>query len=709
MTDDEVFARCVAIDKQIEAKDGVAARRSLILLVDQLRGKETPYGRLVNHLLREVGLYPYMNQERDYDDGFLYYAFSQSVGSDKDVIFHRDQARALKQLYKANLVVSAPTSFGKSFIIDAYIATRRPHTIMIIVPTIALTDETRRRLAQKFGSEYRIITMANQQPTAQTIYIFPQERALLYADTIKRIDFLVIDEFYKAGPDFNDERAGVLTLAMRTFMPRAERWYCLAPNIDHFSPGRIISDRDVFRCYKEPTVVQEIHELYKGVAKDVNRKKSQLYTVLDGCVDSKTLIYANSHSQVNYVCEVLLGAGSPLVHGSDGGGLRTAFAEWLRANYSNSPRWMLPFLIERGVGVHSGKVNRMIAQMQLRLFELQGELDIIVSTSSIIEGVNTTARNVVVWSARRGVPYLDEFTFKNICGRAGRMFKHFVGHVYLLERPKFKIRQQELSLGVRDADIYQFQADEVSDVLTDAQLAKIKSFQEDVESRFGHMFYKQVFRKHALRGMNSMDAVRIAGAIKSDPKILDQLKALGKPAPALWRKALFALRELLQMQTVGSYSAYVNFVISAASGWDVPIRKIIATSSYSTDVNQYFDAERHMTFNFSSKVLDLNMIIQALGYGDVVNLMPLAERLSYAFLPPVVYQLEEYGLPRTLARQIQRAELFDFMREGVSVMDALGFFLSSSPEGILSSLPDKMEFDGYVLKWFYEGLPQKLI
>lgn len=41
MTDDEVFARCVAIDKQIEAKDGVAARRSLILLVDQLRGEKT--------------------------------------------------------------------------------------------------------------------------------------------------------------------------------------------------------------------------------------------------------------------------------------------------------------------------------------------------------------------------------------------------------------------------------------------------------------------------------------------------------------------------------------------------------------------------------------------------------------------------------------------------------------------------------------------
>ena len=44
-----------------------------------------------------------------------------------------------------NIAVSAPTSFGKSFVIDAFIKIRKPKNVIIIVPTIALTDETRRR------------------------------------------------------------------------------------------------------------------------------------------------------------------------------------------------------------------------------------------------------------------------------------------------------------------------------------------------------------------------------------------------------------------------------------------------------------------------------------------------------------------------------------------------------------------------------------
>lgn len=58
-----------------------------------------------------------------------------------------------------------------------------------------------------------------------------------------------------------------------------------------------------------------------------------------------------------------------------------------------------------------------------------------VSTSSIIEGVNTQAEQVVVWSNKNGSCKFDYFTYRNIIGRAGRMFKYFVGKVYLLEEP----------------------------------------------------------------------------------------------------------------------------------------------------------------------------------------------------------------------------------------------------------------------------------
>ena len=88
------------------------------------------------------------------------------------------------------MAVSAPTSFGKSFIIDAFIAIKKPNIVVIIVPTIALADETRRRLQCKFSNLYKIITTSDSVIADKTICVFPQERAFAYMETLSDIDIL---------------------------------------------------------------------------------------------------------------------------------------------------------------------------------------------------------------------------------------------------------------------------------------------------------------------------------------------------------------------------------------------------------------------------------------------------------------------------------------------------------------------------------------
>ena len=83
--------------------------------------------------------------------------------------------------------MSAPTSFGKSLIIDAVISTRLFKNIVIIVPTIALIDETRKRL-NSFSNYYKIITHPTQSKKENNIYILTQERAIL-DDFIDKVDF----------------------------------------------------------------------------------------------------------------------------------------------------------------------------------------------------------------------------------------------------------------------------------------------------------------------------------------------------------------------------------------------------------------------------------------------------------------------------------------------------------------------------------------
>lgn len=79
-------------------------------------------------------------------------------------------------------------------------------------------------------------------------------------------------------------------------------------------------------------------------------------------------------------------------------------------------------------------MHRSLSQIQLSIYEKDIPLDIMVSTSSIIEGVNTSTKNIVLWNNRLGQSFLNFFTYKNIMGRSGRMFKYFIGNAFLLEK-----------------------------------------------------------------------------------------------------------------------------------------------------------------------------------------------------------------------------------------------------------------------------------
>ena len=150
----EIFDTCHKINDLLLANNENEARNELILLLDYHEQNCIIYSPLVNHLIRETGLYPYMQTENaDWEDRYIYEAFKVPTSSRELSILHREQSLLLKKLLDGNdIAVSAPTSFGKSFVIDAFISIKKPRNIVIIVPTVALTDETRRRLYKKAPS-----------------------------------------------------------------------------------------------------------------------------------------------------------------------------------------------------------------------------------------------------------------------------------------------------------------------------------------------------------------------------------------------------------------------------------------------------------------------------------------------------------------------------------------------------------------------------
>lgn len=169
--------------------------QELLLRVLDRKEDFMEYEDILISLIRKYGLYPYLMNfnlslsdevacEIHRPDGF------------KDVVFHSKQNEVYYTLvHKDNVVLSAPTSFGKSLIIDSIITSNLYNNIMIIVPSVALIDETRKRLI-KFKEQYRVISFSGQSLDKRNIFVLTQERALDYIDSVD-IDFFVIDEFYK--------------------------------------------------------------------------------------------------------------------------------------------------------------------------------------------------------------------------------------------------------------------------------------------------------------------------------------------------------------------------------------------------------------------------------------------------------------------------------------------------------------------------------
>src|SRR4051812_40927609 len=192
---------------------------------------------LLMTLVRNVGLFPYLSESIDKADVADQLAFElhRPGNPDSKIVFHSLQARIFHELMRgANVVLSASTSSGKSLVVDEIIASGKYRKIVIVVPTLALIDETRRRLLKRFGERCGVVTHPSQsaQSDRLTVYVLTQER-VLSRDDLDDVNFFVIDEFYKMNlaTENENDRAVDLNLAFHKLAKTGAQFYLLGPNI----------------------------------------------------------------------------------------------------------------------------------------------------------------------------------------------------------------------------------------------------------------------------------------------------------------------------------------------------------------------------------------------------------------------------------------------------------------------------------------------
>jgi len=692
----DIFNQCQHIVSLLNENKEAEARQETIMLLEYHHQHKLKASPLCNNIIRQTGLYPYMEENTcSFEDRILMNCFKVDAGYQKDVVLHRDQFLLLRKLLEGvNIAVSAPTSFGKSFVIDSFIKIKKPTNVMIIVPTIALTDETRRRIYKKFSSEYKVITTSDTEPAEKNIFIFPQERALSWVEKIEKLDILIIDEFYKASSQLaNDGRVPTLVKAIIKLGSKAKQRYFLAPNISSLEESPFTKDMEFLKLDFN-TVFLKKTDYSQEIGKDEKSKGEKLLE-LNKKLQGKTLIFAGTHSQVDKVSTLLSAnvekSRSPLL---------SSFCEWLGKNYEYN--WRLPILAERGIGIHTGLLHRSLSQIQVKLFEEEDGLNRLVSTSSIIEGVNTSAENVIVWTTSTRGFSLDSFSYKNVIGRAGRMFRHFIGNIYVLQQAP---NDSPVSLNIEFPEqiIGEIDGVKYSGYLTDEQIRAIKRNEAEMTDLLGADVYSKIKTGEGFQTSNYSLMKDVAIEMKKDPDQWDIMANLSYE-PRYWDKALYKLIDMRPIGWDAPFSKFVAFIKTLSQNWNKTIPELLYDlESLDIGIDEFFKLERSVTFKLASLLHDIDFLKNSLMPEKNIDISSFGYRASHAFLPAAVYDLEEYGLPRMISRKIHNEKMIDFEAEDMSLDKSLILLKEIGPRKI-KSISTMDDFDRYIVDYFYEGL-----
>ncbi len=383
-----------------------------------------------------------------------------------------------------NVTFTAPTSAGKSFIVQQFIAhkliTTETYCAIYIVPTKSLIAEIRDQItayirvlglksreAMVFNSaDYASLELINRIP--KKVIVLTQERLLqlLSSKLDIKIDLLVVDEAQKV----NDQSRGIIIedsvqeLVLQKRINQSDfplQKIIISPNTaDPHRFADIFSIKDDISTYwttKTPVGQNlffvnfsnksvDISLFSQEMATDVHLKTFELKTQVAPVGLHKRKIWAAKN--------ILKGKGHSLIYcnyPAECIKVADGIAEFNDGNLSSElqkgvnfisqhvhPDYYLVDHLRRGIGYHYGRMPQFVRVCVKDLFESK-QIDFLCCTSTLLEGVNLPAKNIVLYQPKSGrYDPMDKATVLNLAGRAGRLLKDYYGNIYCIDFQKWK-------------------------------------------------------------------------------------------------------------------------------------------------------------------------------------------------------------------------------------------------------------------------------
>lgn len=347
--------------------------------------------------------------------------------------------------------IIAPTSYGKSEMLIDRALTSLPGAVCIIVPSKALIAQTKAELMRVMNQRdmsTRVITHPEAYSSeASFVAVLTQERLhRLFVDNPElRIDHLLVDEAQNILTD--DARSLELSQVILITHQRNEDLHIAyyTPFLENPESLRHVNGKDddvQARTVNEQVKVEQFHAAEVGgpirvFDQFLGRTFETAETLPDddavavmSLAGERTIVYLNKPRDaqdmaVRLSAEVGNAELSPLAERAI-----TAIADLIDADY------VLIDVIRSGVLFHHGQIPDVLRQYVENLFreDHTAQRRYLVTTSTLLEGVNTPADTMVLMTPGKGRGYLARSSFRNLVGRVARF-----SQIFSSQRPRLSL------------------------------------------------------------------------------------------------------------------------------------------------------------------------------------------------------------------------------------------------------------------------------
>lgn len=286
------------------------------------------------------------------------------------------------------------------------------------------------------------------------------------------------------------------------------------------------------------------------------------------------------------------------------------------------------------------------------------------------------------------------------------MFKYFIGKVYILEKPPEEEKSQ-LDISIPDDLLGNVDINKYKESLTEDQYLNLSRHEKRMSELIGFEDYDK--SRVLFQSSSSSTIMKIAVDLSENKDKWNGLSYLNSSNPEDWDRNLYNVLSLGGRWGF-AYSVMVKFIKVLSLNWSLTIPEMLdLLKPFGIDIDSFFKIEREVSFKLSSLVSDLNLLQSFILDNGVCDVSKFSNQCAYVFLPKVVFQLEEYGLPRMISRKIQNSGLFDFERVGLSLDDAISFFNSYGRDRLIDSIQNINGFELYIIDYFYDGISEPVM